>query len=160
QVFGVTLPMRPMSGGVYGEQETQRLNQMYNELFHSLCDKRIEFLPRENDPEKQPGCYEFPREFRKLQNNLIRFLVDVGRPSQLSTSPFLRGFYFTGVRPVVVNDVAPTPLMQPRSAVEHGGGSATRMFKFGEIQPQVPMAAPQQSGGRKVPQWVFLSHLF
>lgn len=159
QVFGVTLPMRASKGGVYAEEETQRLNQMFNELFYSLCDKRIEFLPRENDAEKLPGCYEFPREFRKLRAGLVQFLVDVGRPSQLSTSPFLRGFYFTGVRPVIVNDVAPNPVFQRQQSAFDPGGGATRMFKLSEMN-QPPMAAAQQSGGRKVPQWVFLSHLF
>src|SRR5262249_41265277 len=105
--------------------------------------------------------YEFFREFRKLCAAIVQFLVDVGRPSQLSTSPFLRGFYFTGVRPVVISDVASTPLAQPQRANFDTGGGATKMFKIGDFnQPQVPMAAPQQTGGRKVPQWVFLSHLF
>ncbi|MBV6432007.1 MAG: hypothetical protein IANPNBLG_02141 [Bryobacteraceae bacterium] len=162
QVFGVTLPMRATRGGVYAEEESQRLNNMFNELFYSLCDKRIEFLPRENDQEKLPGCYEFPREFRKLRGALVQFLVDVGRPSQLSASPFLRGFYFTGVRPVIIDDVAPTPIVQPSQPAFEGGGGATRMFRVGGLaqQPNVPMAAPQQRGGRKVPQWVFLGHLF
>ncbi len=160
QVLGVTLPMRANRGGVYAEEETQRLNAMFDELFFSLADKRVEFLPRENDPTKLPGCYEFPREFRKLRAALVQFLVDVGRPSQLNTSPFLRGFYFTGVRPVVIQDMAPTPVAQPQRPAFESGGSATRMFNMKELQQQVPMAAPQASGGRKVPQWVFLSHLF
>lgn len=161
QVFGVTLPMRSSRGGVYAEEETQRLNQAFNDLFYSLCDKRIEFLPRENDQEKLPGCYEFPREFRKLRTALVQFLVDVGRPSQLRASPFVRGFYFCGVRPVFVQDVAPTPFSQRPSSAFEAGSSATRMFRVGDMpQAQVPMAAPQQSGGRKMPQWVFLSHLF
>ncbi|MBL8175931.1 MAG: hypothetical protein JNK48_14740, partial [Bryobacterales bacterium] len=161
QVLGVTLPMRSGHGGVYGEEETQRLNTMFDELFYSLADKRIEFLPRENDAVKLPGCYEFPREFRKLRAALVQFLVDIGRPSQLNTSPFLRGFYFTGVRPVVIQDMAPTAAAQPQRPAFESGGSATRMFNMKELQQQVPMAAPQPSGGgRKVPQWVFLSHLF
>ena len=39
----------------------------------------------------------------------MQFLVDLARPSHLGTNPFLRGFYFTGVRPVVVDDVAAAP---------------------------------------------------
>lgn len=164
QVLGVTLPMRSSRGGVYAEEETQRLSQAFNELFHSLCDKRIEFLPRENDAEKLPGCYEFPREFRKLRSALVQFLVDVGRPSQLAASPFVRGFYFTGVRPVFVADVAPTPMAAQRQSAAMGAASgATQMFQVGMRTPQqgaVPMAAPQQQTGRKMPQWVFLSRLF
>jgi len=36
----------------------------------------------------------------------VQFLVDLTRPSQLSVNPFLRGFYFSGVRPVFVEDVS------------------------------------------------------
>ncbi len=164
QVFGVTLPMRTTRGGVYAEEETQRLSQAFNELFHSLCDKRIEFLPRENEAEKLPGCYEFPREFRKLRAALVQFLVDVGRPSQLAASPFVRGFYFTGVRPVFLADVAATPMAAQRQSGAMGAASgATQMFQVGLRAPQqaaVPMAAPQQQTGRKAPQWVFLGRLF
>lgn len=163
QVLGVTLPMRQARGGVYAEEETGRLNEMFSELFYSLCDKRIEFLPRENETDKLPGCYEFPREFRKLRNNMVQFLVDVGRPSQLVTTPFLRGFYFAGVRPVVISDTpAAVFQQQPQQSAFDPGGGATRMFNLRDVQQaqQSAMAAPQQSGGRKVPQWVFLSHLF
>ena len=107
QVLGITLPMHNVQAGVYAEEETRRLVGAFDSLFYSLADKRLHFLPRESDPQKIPGAYEFPREFRKLRNAVVQFLVDVGRPSQLRTSPFLRGFYFTGVRPVTVQD---TPL--------------------------------------------------
>ncbi len=109
QVLGVTLPLRGdrEQGGVYAEEESRRLTGAFDELFHSLCDKRAPYLARENDAAKLPAVYEFPREFRKLRNAAVRFLVDLGRPSQLRANPFLRGFYFTGVRPVVVRDSAP-----------------------------------------------------
>lgn len=161
QVFGVTLPMRQTGGGVWAEEETRRLNESFNALFHSLCDKRIEYLPRENDPQKLPGCYEFPREFRKLRSLIVQFLVDIGRPSQLAVSPFVRGYYFTGVRPVIVQDVAAAPIFEQQAPAYERPSSATSIFRPGELlQPSVPKATPQPSGGRKVPQWVFLSHLF
>ena len=112
QVLGVTLPMRNVQAGVYAEEETRRLVGAFDSLFYSLADKRLLFLPRESDPQKIPGAYEFPREFRKLRNAVVQFLVDVARPSQLRTSPFLRGFYFTGVRPVTVQDT-PLPTARP-----------------------------------------------
>src|ERR1035438_7648722 len=56
---------------------------------------------------KHPGAYEFPREFRKIRAAVVQFLVDICQPSQLTVGPFLRGFYFTGVRPIVINEVAP-----------------------------------------------------
>ena len=121
-------------------------------------------LPRENDPQKVPGAYEFPREFRKLRSTLVQFLVDVCRPSQLRASPFLRGFYFSGVRPVMVQDTAVAEAQRPatqRSPFE-AAGSATGIFRAGIPTAPPPMAAAPLGGGgaRKVPQWVFLSHLF
>ncbi len=164
QIFGATLPLRPgATTGVWAEEETQRVSWAFNTLFTSLCDKRLVLLPREADTERIPGAYEFPREFRKLSNALIRFLVDVARPSQLRASPFLRGFYFSGVRPVFVSD-APTPIAAAPSkqSLEQAGG-ATRMFRVGVQEQQrqeQAMAAASQGSQRKVPQWTFLSHLF
>ncbi len=161
QVLGITLPMHNVQAGVYGEEETRRLVAAFDSLFYSLADKRLHFLPRESDPQKLPGAYEFPREFRKLRNAVVQLLVDIGRPSQLRTSPFLRGFYFSGVRPVVVQDTplpAATP-MPARSA--QASGHATGMFQA--MRPGAaaqPAQQPQYTGSKRVPQWVFVSRLF
>src|SRR5262249_11966654 len=100
---------------------------------------------------------------------LVQFLVDVCRPSQLTVGPFLRGFYFTGVRPVIVNEGAPVAAAAPS---QQGAGGyaepagATGIFSA-RVQPapapapmQQAAAAQQVTGTRKVPQWLFLSHLF
>ena len=146
QVVGATLPMRPANAsGVYGEEENQRLTAAFTQLFHTFCDQRLRLLPRETDAEKLPQSYEFPREFRKLRSALVQFLVDIGRPSQLRASPFLRGFYFSGVRPVTMTEVAAAPQATP---VEQAGVSgATGMFRVGveaqrrAQQAQAPPAA-------------------
>jgi type VI secretion system protein ImpL len=162
QVLGVTLPIRNVQAGVYAEEETRRLVGSFDSLFYSLADKRLNFLPRESDPQKVPGAYEFPREFRKLRNAVVQFLVDVGRPSQLRASPFLRGFYFTGVRPVTVQDSPlPTATAAPSSASAKAAGHATGMFAA--MRPgaaPMPAAAPAYTGTKRVPQWVFATRLF
>jgi type VI secretion system protein ImpL len=159
QVFGVTLPMTADSGaGVYAEQETKRLNEVFSNLTFSLCDHRPDFLAREQDAAKLPSIYEFPREFRKMRAVLVQFLVDLCRPSQLRANPFLRGLYFTGVRPVTVSDVAPAaaaPRVQPSTF----DADATRLFIAGG-HPVAQPEALQAPNVRRVPQWVFLSHLF
>jgi type VI secretion system protein ImpL len=163
QVVGVTLPMGSSSAqGVYAEAESQRLTASFNALFHSFCDHRLMILPREADPAKIPGAYEFPREFRKLRNMLVQFLVDLARPSQLRASPFLRGFYFSGVRPVEVRDVTPGPAMAAQQPQPEEAGGATRMFRpgFQAEQRAAQAYAPQFAAARKVPQWLFLGHLF
>ncbi|HXB72185.1 MAG TPA: ImcF-related family protein [Candidatus Acidoferrales bacterium] len=160
QVVGASLSLAPPRPGGYVEQQTGRLNQAFDDLVYSLCDARPELLAREHDAALRPAVYEFPREFRKLRPALVSFLVELCRPSQLTVSPFLRGFYFSGIRPVIVNEAAPAarPADSQQQAPEI---AATRMMRVGlHSQPPPPGAQQQFIGSRKVPQWVFLSHLF
>ena len=144
QVLGVTLPMiLKRNEGVYGEEETARLTGNFEWLFRSLADARPEFLARETDASKLPATYEFPREFRKIRAAVVQFLVDLCRPSQLSVGPFLRGFYFTGVRPIVINEAAPVAAAAPQQQGGYGSVSgATGIFSAG-ARPQ-PQAPPRQ----------------
>ncbi len=160
QVLGVTLPIETgQPAGVYAERATQRLSYAFDQLFHSLADKRPEFLAREHAGDKLPGIYEFPREFRKLRSMLVQFLVDLSKPSQLRVAPFLRGFYFSGVRPVVVTEMAQPAAPRPaeRSGFDAQSG-ATGIFRAGQLRPDTQQ--PQAIGTRRVPQWVFLSHFW
>ena len=164
QVLGVTLPLETAKdGGVYAEEESRRLSVAFENLFHSLCDKRLPFLSRENDWNKLPGVYELPREFRKLRNASVRMMVDLGRPSQLRVNPFLRGFYFSGVRPVVVKEAVPSARVSAAASPKMRRG-ATGFFEdelLSDAQPAAPAAA--SSGAvrmRRTPQWLFLGHLF
>ena len=165
QVLGATLPMASYAGEVYAEQETARVSAAFDNLGYSLAEKRLIYLPREYDASKRPTLYEFPREFRKLRPMLVQFLVDLCRPSQLRTGPFLRGFYFSGVRPVVITTAAPAlvkeePLTHPDAA--KGQLDATGMFDLRKIGPQAarPSEAAETGETRRVPQWTFLPHLF
>jgi len=156
QVLGVTVPAAPSQAvGVYAEAETLRLSQAFDTMYHSLCDKRLAFLVREQDPARLPGIYEFARELRKLRPAMVGFLVDLCRPSQLNIGPFLRGFYFSGVRAVLTQEVVARPAAQQPAA---GLASATGAFQtpFGAQAPQIV----QQTVTRRAPQWLFLSHLF
>jgi len=157
RVVGVTLPLGAArdQGGVYAEEESRRLTAAFEALFRSLCGKRLPFLARENKADKLRFVYEFPREFRKLRNSAVRFLVDLSRPSQLRLNPFLRGFYFSGARPITVNDSEPVARAAAREGFLKSG--ATGMFDF-EHAGAGP--APSAGRGRRVPQWLFLGHLF
>jgi type VI secretion system protein ImpL len=159
QVLGATLPMTDRRSGVYAEQEAQRLTAAFNDLYYSLCDKRPGFLAREHDAPNLPGIYEFAREFRKLRTSVVQFLVDLARPSQLTSGPFLRGFYFSGVRPIFVSDVAPAAAQQERQSFE-ASREATGFFRMGQMQQQVQAPVAQSHGSKKVPQWCFIGHLF
>jgi type VI secretion system protein ImpL len=165
QVLGATLPMVSYAGEVYAEQETARVSAAFDNLGHSLAEKRLAYLPREYDASKRPALYEFPREFQKLRPMLVQLLVDLCRPSQLRAGPFLRGFYFTGVRPIVISVPAPSrvkeePLARPGAA--QGAVRATGIFDMGNIAGQAgrPPIAAEGGESRRVPQWTFLPHLF
>ena len=158
QVVGATLPLSaPQAAGIYGEQQGARVSAAFDRLFRSLCDARCELLAREGDAATLPSTYEFPREFRKLRGAVVQFLVDLCRPSQLTTAPFLRGFYFSGVRPVTVDEFAPAAAAVEQAA-PGGPSDATGIFRAGQ-RAQAPVAQ-RVTGSRRVPQWLFLSHLF
>jgi type VI secretion system protein ImpL len=162
QALGAALPIFGVQQeGAHGQEQTERLTASFERVFRSLADGRIEFLARESDAGKLPTEYELPREFRKIRDMAVRFMVDVCRPSQLASGPFLRGFYFSGVRPVTVNEAAPIEHAAREQAASAGGGiAATGIFcKL----PQTPAVAPVQravTGTRRVPQWMFLSRFF
>ena len=159
EIFGKTLPLQTATGrGVWAEQETKRLTEAFQDLYLSLCDRRPEQLSREHNPAQLPNIYEFPREFAKLRPLLVQFLVDLCRPTQLRTSPFLRGFYFTGVRPVTVQDLAPASVA-PMADEPYDAG-ATRIFNPRSGRSPRMEAQVQETSSRRVPQWVFLTHLF
>ncbi|MCU1292207.1 MAG: ImcF domain protein, partial [Bryobacterales bacterium] len=161
QILGVTLPAEKLSSGVYGEREAARLSQAFAELAVSLSDKRTELLAREADPDSALSAYEFPREFRKLRTAGVKFLLELCRPSQLGVGPFLRGFYFAGVRPVIVNDEAAAPIEQSFGHQTPSNPDATSIFSYQRSVAEV-QARPVSSRAlrRKVPDWVFLPGFF
>jgi len=172
QVLGVTLPMVPENApGVYAERETKRLAAAFNALFYSLADLRPGMLSRERNAQKQPGVYEFPRQFRKLGKPLVQFLVDLCRPSQLRAGPFLRGFYFSGIRSVASSSAGSQTMMATRTtmpaATPAPASNATTILRVEDL-PSMGSAGWQtstqmQAGSsepRKAQQWVFLTHIF
>ncbi|MBA4156468.1 MAG: hypothetical protein H0X65_03210 [Gemmatimonadetes bacterium] len=160
EVLGATLPMR--SGVVpatFTEQESARLTEAFREIIHSLSLRRLDLLPREASEEVRAGAYEFPRELRKLTDLGVHFLVELCKPSQLGVSPFLRGFYFTGVRAVIVSDAAAAELPAPGPVGSQVALGATNVFDVRQLQVALHNA-PSRGGSRKVPEWLFLKRVF
>ncbi|HEU4628703.1 MAG TPA: ImcF-related family protein [Gemmatimonadaceae bacterium] len=168
EVLGTTLPA-VTGDGIYAERETARLSEAFRQLVESLAARRLAVLPREHAAERKPGAYEFPREVRKIAPLAVQFLVELGRPSQLAVSPFVRGFYFTGVRAVVITEQAgggaavvaapgaPAAPQAASGATSVFGALRTPGAAGGPAAPAVPAAAPVT---RKKPQWVFLERVF
>lgn len=155
EVFGVTLPRRSGSQGLFSEEESNRINSTFDQLVYSLAEKRLDFLRREAAIERLPGIYEFPRELRKLRNLISIFLLELAKPTQLGANCFLRGFYFCGVRPVMISEAVAAAA--PAATVAQAAG-ATRMFRPADFQTQPQRGSVMQS--RRVPEWTFLSHVF
>lgn len=157
QVFGISLPRGNASAGLYADQATKDISQAVDKLAFSLGEFRLDLLPRESDQTKLPGIYEFPRELRKLRNNLTAYLVELVRPSQLNRNPYLRGFYFTGVRAAMIDQMVSAPTATPQAAALDAG--ATQIFSIKQQQAAAATPTPQVVS-QKVAQWSFLPRLF
>lgn len=159
EVLGATLPADlGVPAASYADREAARLNAAMQQIFQGLAEHRLVMLAREHAADRKPGSYEFPREFRKLAPVAVQFLVELCRPSQLQVSPFLRGFYFSGVQAVYVSDVAPAPA-QPAVSRTPAAVGATSVFSAAQLQAQAAVVAPAVST-RKVPRWDFLGRFF
>jgi type VI secretion system protein ImpL len=157
QVLGKVLPARAISAGVYTDTMSRELGSALDILTYSLGEFRIEALNRETEPRNAPGVYEFPREFGKLRKNLNQYLVELCKPSQLSANPYLRGFFFTGLRAQMLEQRGAAPAAPMESAAVEIG--ATRMFSLQDAQ-RASRPPAQQMGATRAPQWAFLPRLF
>jgi type VI secretion system protein ImpL len=157
-VFGIALPMGESGGNtVYSHEASQRMHSALNEMFARLVMRRPEMLEREHDGTALSPIYEFPREFSKFRSLVSQFLVELCKPSELHANPFLRGFYFTGVRAVVVSEVAAAPARARAAEAPGFSADATRLF---HSPSYAPVASPAAPVSRKVPEWVYLPRIF
>lgn len=165
RVFGAALPVAAYAAESYAELETTTVSAAFDNLFQALADWRLTLLARKPDTAPAPPIYEFPREFKKLRSILVPLLVDICRPGPSRTTPFLRGFYFTGVRPIVVSAPPPAPALEEALAPDAaalGDLRATRMLDIKKAKAAAAklVGAPESVETRRIPQWVFLPQLF
>jgi type VI secretion system protein ImpL len=157
-VFGVGLPIQATAdGGIYAHDASQRVHTAMHDLFGRLVTRRPEVLGREHEGATLASIYEFPREFSKFRGLVSQFLVELCKPSQLRANPFLRGFYFTGVRAVVVSEAAAAPARVRAAEAPGFGSEATRLF---HMPAGTPTPEPVSPVARKVPEWVYLPRIF
>ena len=157
QLLGLPFPRNQVSSGLYGEKAMSEAASVLDQIFFSLGEFRLELLSREADQRSVDPVYEFPREFRKMRNNLASYLVELVRPSHLNVNPYLRGFYCTGVRAHIVEQMVAAPAAAPSS--QPAGSGATRMFSAEQMRAAAAAQAPQVVS-RKQAQWCFLPRLF
>ena len=145
--FGTTFPLDQMPPDSSVDQVFKLVDRAFQRLYQSLAAKRLKFLPRETAPEIAGSAYEFPREFRKVVGHATQFLVELSRPNQLEISPFLRGFYFTGVRPVVVTESA----LEAAAPVAVGAGRERKRETDGDVDHAARRVDPQWQKGQVEP---------
>ena len=160
EVLGASLPTDQDGTGTYAERESARLAHAFRGIFESLASRRLMVLPRENAAERKPGAYEFPREIRKLAPLATQFLMELGRPSQLAVSPFVRGFYFTGVRAVYVTEQGSVAPQAAAGGAPAAASGATGVFSAARAAQQPAASVPAAAVTKKKPQWVFLERVF
>lgn len=155
--LGITLPRGTVSGGLYAEHATAAISSALDNLFFSIGEFRVEALGRESRQPATAPIYEFPRELQKLRNNLASYLVELTRPSQLSANPYLRGFYFTGVRAHISEQAVSVPApIRKQAQID---ADATRILSLRSLQDQEQSSTPQVVS-QKIAQWCFLPRLF
>ncbi len=159
QILGVPLPRSEASAGTYADQASRTLAGVIDALVFKLGEFRVEMLDRETEPQNTSGVYEFPREFGKLRKNLNQYLVELCKPSQLSANPYLRGFYFTGIRARIIERMAAaSPAAAERPVSPDAGATQYINLSMGRAGAAPQPAAPVMSSAR-VPQWTFLPRL-
>jgi type VI secretion system protein ImpL len=150
------------AGSTWAETASAAILQSYDGLLTHLHRTRLPVLARETDGPFAAESYEFPREMRKLRNSLSAFLIELVRPSQLHASPLLRGFYFTGVRAQMVEQVISEAAAVPKAAAQQDA-NATQIFSalrsVGHGATSAESFAPR-TVSRKTAQWAFLPRFF
>ncbi|MGC2635867.1 MAG: ImcF-related family protein [Acidobacteriaceae bacterium] len=154
--LGMALAPSSGSAGLYAEKAMQAVTTSLDQVIFSLSEFRTELLTREAEAKNLDPVYEFPRELRKVRNNLANCLVELARPSHLNANPWLRGFYFTGVRAQIVQQAV--AMAAPAARAQQLDAGATRMFSVEQAQAATATAAPQVMT-QKVAQWCFLPRL-
>jgi type VI secretion system protein ImpL len=157
--IGSLLSSLSTGSGLYTEQATALIGARFDQLLYALAEFRLDILSRGGELQNLARSYEFPRDMRKLRAGIVSFLAEVARPSQIGVNPFLRGFFFAGMRAHLVEDVLEVGPARPEAAAPVNAG-ATRIFSLAAMQQQEQAPQPRRGGSRKVAQWVFLPHLF
>ena len=157
---GTLLSSVSSASGLYSEQATAQIGTRFDQLLFALSEFRLDILSRGGELQDLARGYEFPRDLRKLRAGIVSFLAEVARPSQIGVNPFLRGFFFAGMRAHMVEDILDIGPAQAQTPSAPANAGATRIFSLAGAQQQVPVPQSRRGGTRKVPQWVFLPHLF
>jgi type VI secretion system protein ImpL len=94
-----------------------------------------------------------------VRKDLNQYLVELCRPSQLSANPYLRGFYFTGIRAQMVERMS-APVAAEQPVRQDKGATQYLNISLGKSPAPMRPAAQSVKVPTRVPQWTFLPRLF
>ncbi|MCA9754130.1 MAG: type VI secretion system membrane subunit TssM, partial [Gemmatimonadetes bacterium] len=89
QVCGATLSVEQMK-----EDADRVFSREFDQLYRSMCQRRIPRMVSEERPAVRGRVYLFPLEFQTLKRKLARFVKSVFEPDTAGRRPDFRGFYF------------------------------------------------------------------
>ncbi len=158
--IGAMLANTAAGAGLYADRAAEQIGLRFDESTYFLSEFRLELLNRGGQDASLARSYEFPRDLRKLRAGIIEFLVELARPSQLGVNPFLRGFFFSGMRAHIVENVLSVGAQQSAPIAPPVNAGATQVFSFAAMQQQAAQPVARSGGTRKVAQWVFLPYFF
>ena len=164
EVLGATLAVPQLGPAAeYADSATRRVRDAFRILFESLAARRIDVLARGDAMADKLAAYQFPRELRKIEVLASDFLVELTRPSDLSVSPFVRGFYFSGVREVYVTGAAAQEPSAPEAEAAEVE-SATGLLVALPLPKPAAVRGQSIAAGRAITrreaEWVFLDRLY
>jgi len=151
--LGATLPLDAHgSAGTHADRLTPRVVSAFSQLARAIGAQRGAMLRRGLSLPPRWDAFEWPRELGKLQDKVVRLLVELSRPTQLGASHQLRGFYFVGARPVIAADLVAARPGPAGAAPASGTFGATSVLSRADAVP----AAPTRPQEREIPEWTFL----
>lgn len=156
EVLGATLPRQTFDSAGTPLDLATAATRAFDQIIFSLAEKRLDYLSRETTPQTLPAIYEFPRQLQKLRSLIAQSLTDLVSAAEAEAKPFVRGYYFSGVRPTFISELVAAP---PPQVSGGGNPAATRIFSLSDVPSAAPAGAAARQT-RKVPEWTFLPTFF
>ncbi|MBM3789682.1 MAG: type VI secretion system membrane subunit TssM, partial [Acidobacteria bacterium] len=119
--------------------------QEFDRLIDALSPFRLQLMASEQDPQKLPWIYTFPRHLGSIRGRLNGFMATLLQPTPYSERPLFRGFYLTGAAAATAETPEP-PQAQPgwepgrRLAAAEAPPKSSKNFFLDSLLPGIVFA--------------------